>query len=155
MLSRTAATMNYLDMLTTLRSAGELQKLARDHHVLLRLGPSDRLILDPQEPIPADVEEQITKGAEQLVAAIKSERDEWLHHWRGLIQDLTDGFDAYMSDDCTEAEQNRWIGLLNLTEYTEVQVLRTRYGFTGCPAEGGVCDPGWPMVCSFCAAGAA
>ena len=143
--------MNYLDMLTTLRSASELQKLARDHHVLLQIGPSGGLVIDPQEPIPADIERQLMEGEAGLVEAITAERDEWLHHWRGLMQDLVDGFDTYMAEDCADADHNRWVGLLNLTEYTEVEVLRNRYGFTGCPAEGGVCDPEWPLYCRHCA----
>ena len=86
-----------------------------------------------------------------LEAKLRRERDEWIRHWRGLVQDLIDGFDRYMSDDCTDAEHNRWVGLLNLTEYAELEVLRSRYGFMGCPAEDGECDPDWPMRCRSCA----
>ena len=128
-----------------------LRALLAEHHVLLRLSSDDDLIIDQLAFVPDDVLQRLQANRPRLIAELVSERDEWLHHWRGLIQDLTDGLDAYMSDDCTEAEQNRWIGLLNLTEYTEVEVLRTRYGFTGCPAEGGVCDSRWPMRCQACA----
>ncbi len=86
-----------------------------------------------------------------LEAKLRRERDEWIRHWRGLVQDLINGFDRYMSDDCTDAEHNRWVGLLNLTEYTEVEVLRSRYGFTGCPVVDGACKPEWPMRCRLCA----
>ena len=79
------------------------------------------------------------------------ERIEWLRHWRALMQDLVGGFDAYMSDDCTDDEHNRWVSLLNLVEYTENEVLRSRYGLDGCPAESGECDPDWPMRCRYCA----
>lgn len=109
----------------------------------------DRLELNPG----LSVETHALIEANRLVLEVKlrRERDEWLHHWRGLVQDLIDGFDAYMSPDCTEDEQNRWIGLLNLTEYAEGEVLRNRYGFVGCPAEVGECDPDWPMICGYCA----
>ena len=86
-----------------------------------------------------------------MEAKLRRERDEWIRHWRGLVQDLIDGFDRYMSDDCTDAEHNRWVGLLNLTEYAELEVLRSRYGFMGCPAEDGECNPAWPMICGYCA----
>ena len=140
--------MSYLAMVRDLRS---VHTVISENHILLRLSQDGNLVVDPLQPITGDVEAHVRSAAPSLVTGLMVERDEWLRHWRGLMQDLIDGFDRYMSDDCTDAEHNRWVGLLNLTEYTEVEVLRNRYGFTGCPAEGGVCDPEWPMICGYCA----
>jgi len=128
-----------------------LRALLAEHHVLLRLSPEDDLIIDWLADIPEVVSQRIEANRPRLTAELFTERREWLHHWRGLIQDLVEGFARYMSDDCTDAEHNRWVGLLNLTEYAELEVLRSRYGFMGCPAEDGECDPDWPMRCRSCA----
>jgi hypothetical protein len=127
-----------------------LRALLAEHHVLLRLASDDDLVFDQSAVVPDVVIQRLEANRPRLVAELNSERDEWLHHWRGLMQDLIDGFDRYMSDDCTDAEYNRWVGLFNLTEYTEVEVLRSRYGLSGCPAEGGVCDRERPLRCQFC-----
>jgi hypothetical protein len=128
-----------------------LRAVLAEHHVLLRLSPRNELIVDPLGVVPDEVLQRIRANQPRLIAELMSERTEWLHHWRGLVQDLADGFDAYMADDCPDALHNRWIGLFNLTEYTEVEVLRKRYGFTGCPVVDGACKPEWPMICGYCA----
>ena len=140
--------MSYLAMVRDLRS---VHTVISENHILLRLSQDGNLVIEPQQRTTEEVEAHVRSAAPSLVAGLMAERDEWLHHWRGLMQDLVDGFDRYMSDNCTDAEHNRWVGLLNLTEYAEVEVLRNRYGFTGCLAAAGKCDSEWPMVCGYCA----
>ena len=140
--------MSYLAMVRDLRS---VHAVISENHILLRLSQDGNLVIEPQQRVTEEVEAHVRSAAPSLVTGLMVERDEWVRHWRGLMQDLIDGFDRYMSDDCTDAEHNRWVGLLNLTEYTEVEVLRSRYGFTGCPVVDGACKPEWPMICGYCA----
>ena len=140
--------MSYLAMVRDLRS---VHAVISENHILLRLSQDGNLVIEPQQRVTEEVEAHVRSAAPSLVTGLMVERDEWVRHWRGLMQDLIDGFDRYMSDDCTDAEHNRWVGLLNLTEYAELEVLRSRYGFMGCPAEDGECDPDWPMRCRSCA----
>ena len=128
-----------------------LRALLAEHHVLLRLSSDDELIIDPLALVQDSVIHRIQANRPRLIAELIGERTTWLQHWFGLVRDLDDGFARYMSDDCSAGEQNHWISLLNLAEYAELEVLRRRYGLTGCPAEDGECDPDWPTSCSYCA----
>jgi hypothetical protein len=124
---------------------GRLENLG----VVVSLTQGDRIMIDPADAVPPSLKAEIKAHRDEVVDSLRIRG--WVSQWRLFMAELHAGLDVYMQDDCRVEVESCWVATLNIVEYIEVDVLRNTLGFIGCPAEEGVCDLGWPMVCGYCA----
>jgi len=131
-------------------AAAPLFAVLADRHVLLRLDGDELVVVTPDDLLP-ELRRRIEANRFAITARLKREREEWIVHWRDLVEELEEGFNHYLSEACTDQDHNRFVSLTNLVEYIDRQILRARYGLMGCPSTGGICSPDVPVCCTHCA----